>query len=240
MTDYNGGQIKKLSNSNPDIEVELRLDINPRLSLGLGIGYFSSESKSDFEFIGPFPFQSELIYSQSYSIDAEIQSIPLKLSIYYSFPLTSAARIYLNGGVDVFFSKESLHKYHYSSGGVYDSLYKKLEAYSINSKGLGLHASIGTEISVTKSFALILEAQVRVARIDHLRATRSYQTYGGEGEDKGILYLGQRELAGYGDSCPDLIVSASMPTGNEFKKVKEGALDFSGFSLKGGILVRLF
>ena len=241
MTDYQGGQIKRLNTWLPDFEGELRLDIIPKLAVGVGLGRVSTKSKSDFEFVGPFPFLSPYMYDQKYSINSKINSIPLKLGVYYTFLNTSAISISINSGIDFYFSEASFFRYHYSNGsGAYQVIYTKEERYKMTSKGIGLHTGFGIEFGITKHFAFVFEAQGRFARIKNLKAEKISILYSDETKEEGILFIGERQLPGYGVNCPDLIVSASMPTGQEYKNIREAALDFSGFSLRGGIVVRLY
>jgi len=61
-------------------------------------------------------------------------------------------------------------------------------------------------------------------------------------EEEGNLYIGERDLLdeGYGEHCPDLIISKSSPSGDEFQNTKRAVLDLSGFSFRVGIRIKLF
>ena len=59
-----------------------------------------------------------------------------------------------------------------------------------------------------------------------------------EGEEKGILYIGEKKW--FDEYCPDLIISPSRLSGDEFRNVREAALDFSGYSLRLGIKLNFF
>jgi hypothetical protein len=126
-------------------------------------------------------------------------------------------------------------------------IYTKEEIYDVNSNRLGLHGGIGFEYNIANNLVLVLEIQGRYVRIKNLKGRRYYsQTFpfemsSGE-EEAGTLYIGERDLTneGYGENCPDLIISPSLPSGNGFKNIREAILDLSGYSLKAGIRIRLF
>jgi hypothetical protein len=247
MTGYEGGKTKALHFSS-DLETELVWDISTKFSLSLGIGYISGKNKSYYEYTGPFPFQTWNQAKQNYFIKPRFKTIPLKLGIYYNLPIFSRIRLFLNSGLGYYFSKASLYKCHWSCAwGGYDIIYTKEEIYDVSSNGLGLHGGIGFEYSIANNLALVLEIQGRYARIKNLKGHRYYsltmpfEMSSGE-EEGGTLYVGERDLTneGYGENCPDLIISPSLPTGNGFKNIKEVVLDLSGYSLRAGIRIRLF
>jgi len=246
MTNYEGGRTKKLNNYGSDLEVELRLDISPKFAVSVGIEYMSEKTKSYFEYTGPFPFQALFEAKQNYFIKPKVKTIPLKLGIYYTLPLSSRINLILNSGLGYYFSKASLYKCHWSSNyGGYMIIYTKEENYDVSSKGLGFHGGIGFEYNIANNLALVLEVQGRYARIKNLKGNRFYNlTFGVNPgvEEEGILYIGERDLTveGYGENCPDLIISQSKPSGDEFRGVREAVLDFSGFSLRAGIRIKLF
>lgn len=246
MTNYEGGKTKKLNNYSSNLEVELRLDISPKFAVSVGIEYMSEKTKSYFEYTGPFPFQALFEGKQNYFIKPKVKTIPLKLGIYYTLPLSSRINLILNSGLGYYFSKASLYKCHWSSNyGGYWVIHTKEENYDVSSKGLGFHGGIGFEYNIANNLALVLEVQGRYARIKNLKGNRFYNlTFGVNPgvEEEGILYIGERDLTveGYGENCPDLIISQSKPSGDEFRGVREAALDFSGFSLRAGIRIKLF
>jgi len=246
MTNYEGGKTKKLDNYSSNLEGELRLDISSKFAVSVGIGYMSEKNKSFFEYTGPFPFRALFEGKQNYFIKPKIKTIPLKLGIHYTLPLSSRINLFLNGGLGYYFSKASLYKCHWSSNyGGYFVIHTKEENYDISSNGLGFHGGIGFEYDIANNLALVLEFQGRYARIKNLKGNRFYNlTFGVNPgvEEEGILYIGERDLTieGYGENCPDLIISQSKLSGDEFRNTREAVLDFSGFSLRMGIRIKLF
>ena len=243
MTNYEGGKTKKLDNYSSDLEGELRLDISSKFAVSVGVGYMSEKNKSYFEYTGPFPFQALFEGKQNYFIKPKVKTIPLKLGIHYTLPLSSRINLFLNGGLGYYFSKASLYKSHWSSNyGGYFVIYTKEENYDISSNGLGFHGGIGFEYDIANNLALVLEFQGRYARIN-LKGKRTYSVWELPWiKEEGNLYIGERDLLdeGYGEHCPDLIISKSSPSGDEFQNIKRAVLDLSGFSFRAGIRIKLF
>ncbi len=237
LTDYKGGRIKQIHLVS-DLEGELRLDISPKFALSIGTGYIAGKNKSEFETTGP-P-QSPFGYQHKFSFEPKIKIIPLKLGIYYTLPLRFGINLFLNGGLGYYFSKAYLLKYHMLLYGGWGEDY---DEYDVSSNGLGVYGGIGFERNIGKSFALVLEFQGRYARIKNLKGKRSYYpAWQPPIEEEGILYVGERHLTNYGYDRyrPELIISPSRPSGDEFRNIREAVLDLSGFSLRAGIRIRLF
>ncbi|MBA7526502.1 hypothetical protein ES705_18664 [subsurface metagenome] len=246
MTYYQGGKTKKINNYGPDLEGELSLEVSPKFAIALGVGYIFGKSKSDFETLGSFPLQTPIIsplYWHHFIFETKVEAISLRLGIYNAFPLSSRINIFLNNGLDYYFSRATLNKNllpqaleDFTIGN------EKYHEYHINSNGFGFHSGIGFEYNISFYLAFVLEIQGRYAKIKNLKGNRSYYSWGGIEREKGILYIGERDLfsEGYGKNCPDLIFSESKPIGDEFQNIREASLDFSGISLRIGIKVKLF
>lgn len=242
MTRYEGSETKTLHYGS-DLEGELRWDISSKFSLSVGTGYIYGENKSYFEFWGPFPFYVPIDNKQYYIISPRIEIIPLKFGIYYTLPLRSRINLFLKSGLGYYSSKASLYKVHWSSAyGPELIIYTKEEKYDLSANCLGYHGGIGLEYIIANNLVIVLEVQGRYARIN-LKGTRISSVWELPWvEEEGNLYIGERNLfdEGYGEHCPDLIISKSRPSGDEFHNIREAVLDLSGFSLRAGIRIKLF
>jgi opacity protein-like surface antigen len=241
-TNYEGGKTKTLHYGS-DLEGELRLDISSKFAISIGIGYISGKNKSIFEYHGPYPFPTWFEANHNYFFKPKIKTIPLKLGIYYTIPLISRIHLFLNGGLGYYFSKASLYKHHLGSNVGWAVIYTKEEKYDVSANSLGFHGGIGFEYNITNNLALVLEAQGRYVKKKNLKGSRLYSlTFGmyPDGEEEGTLYIGERNLRYYGENTPDLVISQSKPTGDEFQNMREAVLDLSGFSLRLGIRIKVF
>lgn len=242
MTDNERNEIK-IVNYFSNLEGELRWDISSKYALSIGIGYIYGENENYFEFQGPFPFQSIFDSSQNYIIKSGVKTIPLKLGIYYTVPLRSRINLFFDTGIGYYISKSSLYKQHWSSSyGGYLIIYTKEERYNLTANTFGFHAGAGFEFDIANNLALLLEIQGRYARIN-LKGNKTSSVWEALWvEEEGNLYIGERNLAdeGYGEHCPDLIISRFWPSGDEFQNIRKAVLDLSGFSLRVGIRIKLF
>ncbi len=243
MTEYEGNNIRRLHYI-PELEGELRWDLTSKLALSIGIGYISGKNKSNLKYEGPFPFQTSSNPTQQYFLKPEAKAVPLKLGVYYTLSLSPKINLFLNSGFGVYFSKCSLYKKHTSSSwGVYLVYYTKEEQYDVRANILGFNGGIGFEYDIAKNLVIVMDIQGRYTRTKNLKGTRLYSVWDlPYVKEEGILYIGERDMTdeGYGKYCPDLMISQSEPSGEEYRNIREAVLDFSGFSLRVGIRIKLF
>jgi len=244
MTNYEGGKTKALHYGS-DFEGEFRFDISSKFAIGIGIGFMTGKNKTYFEYEGPFPFHTPWEFGQSYFLKPKVKTIPFKLKIYYLLPISVRANFFLNVGSGYYFSKASLYKCHWSSAYAgWWVIYTKEEKYDVSSNGFGFHGGIGFEYSIANNLALVLEVQGRYARLSNLKGNRYFSigTFSHYDEEEGTLYIGERDFTdeGYGENCPDLIISSSKPSGEGFRNIKEVSLDLSGITFRVGIRIKLF
>jgi len=243
MTDYEGDKIRRLQYI-PEFEGELRWDITSKFAVSVGIGYISGKNKSYLEYEGPFPFQTSSNPTQQYFLKPEAKTVPLKLGIYYTLSLSPGINLFLNSGFGYYFSKCSLYKKHISSSwSIFQIYYTKEEQYDVRADSLGFNGGIGFEYDIANNLVIVLEIQGRYAKAKNLKGNKLFSVWDvSYMEEEGTLYIGERDMTdeGYGKYCPDLMISQSTPSGDEYRNIREAVLDFSGFSLRVGIRIKLF
>jgi opacity protein-like surface antigen len=248
MTDYEGGMIKKLANYNSELEktpeFELRLDISPKFAISAGIGFITEKNESNFQFTDQVP--SEPINFHTISTEPKVSATLLKLGTYYTIPLIRRVNLFLNGGINYYFSKVSLYKSHGFHAEIDLSPYFKEDKYDVSSNNFGLYGGMGFEYKISNYLALAMEFRGRYAKMKNLKGTRLFRNGRHmfpppEESEEGILYIGERYMTdGWIDGYrPDLIISPSRPSGAEFRNIREAALDLSGYSLRLGIRIKL-
>jgi len=240
---YRGGKMKRIGHLTPDLEGEFRVQFRSRFALALGSGYLSGSNRSDFQTVGNFPFSGDWSPSLfEFVIEPKIRAIPLKLGICYSLPFSSRIEFLLNGGIGLYFSKASLLKNNdieYLAANTIPEMPVVYSQYEVRGNGFGLHGGVGLEYRLARGVFLALDAQGRYAKVRKLTGSRVFWYFNylstSQGTDEGTLYIGTRDMTaeGYGDSCPDLVVSLSQ-------NMKRAALDFSGFAVTAGLRIKLF
>jgi hypothetical protein len=234
MTSCEGDKIKRLNNYKKTVEGELRLDVSSKFAIGVGIEKISEKNESLLEFTDPFPIHGGDLF-HTISTKPEVSAVNLKLGTYYTIPLVRRINLILNGGIDYYISKASFYRYHEFHPEIFIWPYEKEEEYDINARRFGFHGGIGFEYRILDDLSIVLELQGRYARMKNLKGTKIITD---EGEEKGILYIGEKKW--FDEYCPDLIISPSRPSGDEFRNVREAVLDFSGYSLMLGIKLNFF
>jgi hypothetical protein len=206
------------------LEGEILLSLSSRISISLGTGYlYSDVYERDVEVVA---IKTSGPISQIFP--TTVSAYPVVLSVYYFLPLTSKLQLYARGGGGMAWASfvnreakklESAEKYNYfqtergtASGPVYMG-------------GLGL--AYQTDVGVR----FFLEGLIRTAKI---------RGFSGENEleEQGMLYY-------YEEYDPALDfwqakneIRSEMPSGTNFRSVSEAEVDFSGFSVKIGFIIR--
>jgi len=206
------------------LEGEILLSFSPRFGISLGTGYIYSDiNEKDIEVLVQRPSG---VFSQVYPVTAS--AYPLVLSGYYFIPLNNRLHVYARGGGGLAWAKyvnreakkfESAEKYNYFRLG------RASASGSILLGGLGLVYE--TDVGVR----FFVEGLIRMAKI---------QGFSGENEleEKGTLYYFEEYL-------PDLDfwqakneIRTEKPSGKNIRSVSETVVDFSGFSVKIGFIIR--
>jgi opacity protein-like surface antigen len=220
---YLGENVKNL-HSGIHFEGEFLVSLIGRFELGLGTGYIYGDlNEEKTEVLVQRPAES---ISHVYPLT--ISAYPLVLSAYYSFPLKSGISLFIRAGGGIAWAKyvnreaqklESSAKYNY---------FKLEKASASGSMVLG---GIGFAFETDAGMRFFIEGIVRRAKI---------QGFTGENEleEKGILYH-------FEEYIPDLDfwqtkneIRAERPSGSNYRSVSEALVDFSGFSVKIGFMVR--
>ena len=229
------GEIVKIQKA-VDIDAEILIHITPHFGLTLGSGYISARNpKNKSSFTATYSGSSVVIKDEMI-----MSSVPLRLGLFYSFPITSFFRIYLTSGLGFYFARCSEYE-SYEIPAYNNYIIEKWEA---SGSGLGFHGGLGFEIDVTRNFGFVLEANGRYARIDGLSGTYDHDARGImkmyinglDPQEEGDLYYFEY-IAFTPELLPELMIRNSKP-GNPYvtvENVRLAIVDFSGFSLKFGM-----
>ncbi|UCE41992.1 MAG: hypothetical protein JSV17_03155 [Candidatus Aminicenantes bacterium] len=220
---YLGKNVQSL-HSGIHLEGEILLSFSSRLGISLGTGYIYGDLKEkETEVLVQRPTG---ILSQVFPVT--VNAYPIVLSGYYFIPLSSKFHIYARGGGGLAWAK-----YVYREA-------KKLEsAAKYNYFRLGRASASGPILLGGLGFVYETEIGVRFF-VEGLMRTAKIQGFSGENEleDKGTLYY-------FEEYSPDLDfwltkneIRTEKPSGPYFRSVSEAVVDFSGFSVKIGFIIR--
>lgn len=206
------------------LEGEILLSFSPRFGISLGTGYIYGDVKEKETEVSVQIVSGPL--SQVHPIT--VSAYPLILSGYYFIPLNRRIHIYARGGGGFAWAKyvnreakklESVVKYNYFRLG------RASASGSILIGGLGLLYE--TDVGVR----FFVEGLIRMAKI---------QGFSGENEleEKGTLYYFEEYIPGLDFWQAKNEIRTEKPSGSNFRSVSEAVVDFSGFSVKIGFIIR--
>ncbi len=244
------GEILELPNHFKDWEAELRWAPG-RFAVGIAVSaptHFYGKSFLTYTIIGDYGTQT-----QNETYESEIRaSAPVKLNLYYSFPIMSKFNIVINGGAGFYHARMTQNHISYfrwplsSSSLGYDS-------FDVSGKAIGCHCSLALEYKINDRFSLLAESSWRLAKIRTLRG--SYQLYYQEFNSDGSLYnSGNYATEGIlyhykgfdditGTPHEKMMVNDEPPPWGGIDTPWDGRkafLDLSGFTVRIGLKIGLF
>jgi opacity protein-like surface antigen len=198
--------------------------LNPRFGISLGSGYILGKKGKDVNKI--------IIGGQTFTEEVEVSAVPVKLGVYYSLPLSSRARFFLNGGVGYYFAEWS-DAYCNEWTGNWWTIDQKAKA-----SGIGFHGGVGFELNLVSNIAIVLEGQGRYAKIGRFKGDKENKIYSPPADSlgKGKLYYFEYFPWTY-KWYPMIHILEEEPSGDKIRNVREAKVDFSGFTFRAGIKI---
>ncbi len=257
---------------------EILYPLTSGLSVGLGVEFLTGATEGEA--------YSRLSQEQDYFNSAEdfgtifideqstqdprykLQSMPLNLTFYYSFPFGSRFVFFLGCGGSYYFGRLTYTEdYEYSfnykdeknlSGTPVEFVdrYSSTGIYSEDTtcNALGLHALSGLEVRIGRRLHLVVEAFGRKVGFSGWKGTKNDRytwnhTYGYWGEfsdqgsseesERGTLWMVDLRNDETGNSYPRFIFSEERPASPSYTDVRPARISLSGFSFRVGIKISL-
>jgi hypothetical protein len=221
--EYLGQNVGNL-HSGIQLEGEILFSFSPRIGISLGTGYIYSDlNEEETEVLVQRPSGT---LSQVYP--TTVSAYPMVLTGYYFIPLNTRMRIYLRGGGGYAWARyvnreakklESAAKYNYF----------QLERASAS--GPIYYGGIGFVYETDVGVRFFIEGLGRSAKIDGFSGEN-------ELEEKGALYHFEEYDPGLDFWQTKNEIRVEKPSGPNFRSVSETMVDFSGFSVKIGFIIR--
>ncbi len=211
-----------------DIGGDLIFQINRFLGVGIGIEFIKSSQNSKVTDSGMGYNHTDW---DSYSISPKLSSVPLKVGLFYSLPMSRKINFIANAGIGYYFNKLN---YEARWEGSHDFFVG--DKFYTSKKGIGFQGGLGIEYMLTTKMSFFLETQGRYARFRKFLGT--VVSIDSPLSNSGMLYYvelhepvltwGRFEISGKtGDS------GYVNPTTFE----RDAIIDFSGVSLQAGIRI---
>lgn len=258
--------------------LELSYSFSSRFQAALGLEFLTGKTKgnatsriwreqnyfysaTDF---GTISISEKILKKPEY----RIQTIPVVLTLYYSFPLGTRWNFFLGCGGGYYSSKLTYkegyqYNFDYKDEKIfYGSLMEFVDVYSssgnyseeISSKTFGFHLKTGLELEIRRGLHFIIEAFGRQANFNDWKGDKkdSYNwthTWGfwgiysdkGHFEEvkKGKLWKVEFQSDDTGKSYPQLVLSEEKPLNASYYNAQQARINLNGFSLRIGIRVSL-
>lgn len=207
-----------------EFEAELVLSFSRWVKLGLGVGYV----------YGSVDEEATLLTVEQAGVLVErarptkVSAYPILVSGYFNLPLGKKMGAYLRAGIGAiqtrYVSREAEKK-------IGDNRFTYLAYDNAGARGLTYLGGLGLSYSFDQSLGFFVEAATRFARVDGLTGEDRL-------EQKGTLYFYEEYLPQSGFWRPTTHVLPEKPGGENFRNVREAVVDFSGYSIKIGLLLK--
>jgi hypothetical protein len=201
-----------------DFDGEFRYQITPTIAIGLGVGYLSASKSSSIS-------GSAGSVTESLGFNPKTNAIPITLNFHYLIPAGSSLNFVLHAGAGYYLANLDLELNDEGSA----------ETIDMSTGGFGFHGGAGLELTLSPHFALTFDVLGRYATASGL----SGDHIGGPVTiSNGKLWYYEANAGTLG-TLGLLNYSATQPSGSGLLTVREAKLDFSGFSAKIGVLIRI-
>jgi len=206
-----------------DFEGEIMIALTPHFAVSLGSGYIYGEITEE---------KTEITVKREEITDIRVRpnkvsAYPLKISGYFFLPFQKKFTFYLKGGTGLLWAK-------YINWEGYRKLPKTEFNFSsqiAKAKGPGFEGGIGFAVMIDSHLRLFIEGTARYAKIGGFKGEMK------TGE-RGTLFFFETYDSKLNLWEPEVEILAEEPKGEEFRSVQEAVVDFSGFSVKMGIIIK--
>lgn len=260
-----------------DLQAEVVFALSRRFSLALGLEFLTGEAQGSVFFHlnkeedyinSPQDFGAIFLDEQSLQKPRyRLQSIPLTLTFYYSFPFGRQSNFFLGCGAGYYWSQMSYQEefdYYFDfkdqknlSGSQLEFIDRYLSSgtYSekTSSKAFGLQAKAGLEIKIREGSYFILEAQARMVDFKNWTGSRGEEydwshtwDYWGalsdsgseKTSDKGKLWMVDFRSEETEKSYSRFLFSSQEPS-SPYTEARPAKINLNGFSIRVGIRIYL-
>lgn len=227
------GSFDKL-NWGTDFEGEFIVDLTRNIGVGIGIGYIHRKKDSSVH----QAFGSGV--SQSFEERPQFTAIPITLSAYYHFPLTTKMDAFLKAGVGYYMGKSKFNVRHEIEMPGSPLTWQE-EKRKASSNSFGFHGGIGLEFNLLENIAFFLKGIGRYAKLKDWDVDVQYRTF----EEKSGTFSGTWyivEVLNYSTEKYYKVIITSTQTPSSvgyyiFRNPKIAEINYSGISLRVGIKV---
>lgn len=220
------GRTQKSGAFNPihlglNVGADIIFQLSPNWGVGLGTELVMASKSSALV----FQSSNKII---NWDILGKVSTIPVKLSVFYSLPIKDSLTLVFHAGAGYYSAKTRLE-----SRQDFDSNIEYI--IDCSAAGIGFHGGLGLEMKLSKTVNLFIEGTGRYASLSGFTGKVMID---GQNSWDGKLFYWEAKTS-FIDNYGYIDLLGNPPGGANVKFVRDAKIDFSGFSLRAGILINL-
>jgi len=220
---YIGGNVSNLQ-SGFDFTGEIMVAFTPRIIFGIGAGYIYSELIED-----KTALTIERVVGTFLDVKPiKISALPMTISGYYFFPLSSSARLYVMGGAGPVWGKyidREGRRLTTKDNFTYQAFQRT------SGRGSIVLAGCGFEYEFEPGMRVFLEGLGRVCQISDFQGENNLG-------ETGTLYSFEEHIPEFDIWQAKNQIMEAQPSGENFRSVQKATVDLSGIMIKIGLVFR--
>jgi len=220
---YESGQVSSLR-LGVAFEAELVLSLSSHLAVGLSGGYAYADLKEEATLLSIT--WDDVLYI--HARPTKISAYPIVLSGYIFFPIGSRFKFYLRGGAGTlqarYSAREGLKK-------AEETRFFYTASETAKAGRPAFLGGLGFNFNLDPAFGFFLEATAISARLDGFSGENALG-------ETGTLYSYEEYISDLDFWQAKMDLQPEAPSGANFRNVRKATVDFSGFSIRLGLLLK--
>jgi len=214
--------------SGMDVGGDLLLEFARSFGISLGASYIRSSRASLMTFAG-----GVLPHSITNNADVRAGAVRLSLQARYVLPTTSGLSVVFHAGPDLYLAGIRSRAFLEFDGSEYMVIDSQADG-----TGLGFQSGVGLEYDLNSHLGFFLEAVGRYADFAGFDGQSKMMLLGTEYfSNNGTLYY--FDYISSTQSNAEILCYSTWPSNPNYQNVREAKIDFSGLSLRAGVVIRL-
>jgi hypothetical protein len=220
---YLGGQVSTLKRGY-DFEIELIFSFTPRLAIGLSSGYIFSDLSEEATALTI----EKVLGTFDHVKPTKISAIPLIFSGYYFQPINSSLSLFFRAGGGPIWAKYFERDGNKNTD---DESYSYQQSISASTQGQIYLLGLGMVFEIESGIRFFMEGTWRKAAITGLSGENK------QNETGALTYVEEYE-SNYELWQAKYRVFSELPSGENYREVKQGTIDLTGYSVKIGLIIK--
>lgn len=223
------GRFEKMSGG-LDFEGEIMMKLTQKIGIGFGLGYIQSQKDCSTT------LSFKPLYRLETDMKLKMSALPIKLSVFYFFPVTPGLNLYLNGGLGCYFGNMSYSIY--MDEEILDFSSSSQADGNVEDRGIGYHGGLGLEMKLADTVVVFLDVGGRHVKFNNWKGKESsFNSEGLRESRSGTLWYYETFEPDFQKYYSDLSLSENQPEVSGIQNVRKLEVNLSGLSLRLGVRI---